>query len=60
MMRPGDVMAENEWRPEDLDGHEAEEAFRLTLADDVTTELNEAEAEERRQSEYLKLLDDED
>ena len=58
MMRPGDVMAENEWRPEDLDGHEAEEAFRLTLADDVNTELDAAEAEARRQDAYLKLLDD--
>jgi len=59
-MRPGESLERGEWRPADLSEHEADEAFRLTLADDVTTELNEAEAEERRQSEYLKLLDDED
>ena len=60
MCRPGESLERAEWRPADLSEHEADEAFRLTLADDVNTELDAAEAEARRQDEYLRMLEDED
>jgi hypothetical protein len=58
MMRPGESLERGEWRPADLSEHEADEAFRLALRDEVQTELDAAEAEERCQDAYLKLLDD--
>lgn len=59
-MKPGDVLADNEWRPADLEEHEADEAFRLALADEVTMELDAEEADARRQDEYARMLEDED
>ena len=58
MCRPGESLEQNEWNPATLDGHDADEAFRLALRDEVQTELDAAEAEERCQDAYLKLLDD--
>lgn len=57
-MRPGESLEQNEWNPATLDEHDADEAFRLALRDEVQTELDSEEAEARRQDAYLKMLDD--
>lgn len=59
-MRPGESLERGEWNPATVDGHEAEEAFRQALADEVTTELEADARAERTQDELLKLLEDPD